>query len=340
MSTLLLLLMTLILQSDTEFPHPEYVVKCYPEMIMPGDSLYFTIVAKNSHVDSIYIMDHFYLFTNDIQIRLRDSDNQTLRLLFAGPPIEADFFLRVAEVKSGDTRVIAVATINVPPLEDLKEPFWEKQLQNLSESEVALFLCITIASIVATDETPKYDKRKLLTFETPLMMKPRPEKEMTLIRKWYDETPKELFPVPYRGKEPTRKVPSGGRSHFPVIENIIVKGEKVTQLQFMRSDNRYPGHPNAPETWQGWKELEESLTPSTMRDEIRLARILIQYSDTEDDTLIKELKDWFTDMNEVQRSVLVKRTRNKGKMYDAVKKFDTALLEWEREYLRNLGLIE
>ena len=77
-----------------------------------------------------------------------------------------------------------------------------------------------------------------------------------------------------------------------------------------------------------------------MRDKVCFTRILIQYSDTEDDSLIKELKNWFTDMNEVQRNVLVKRTRNKSKMYEAVKEFDTALLEWEKEHLRNLGLIE
>ena len=92
----------------------------------------------------------------------------------------------------------------------------------------------------------------------------------------------------------------------------------------MRANNRYPGYPNAPETWQGWKELEDSLSPSTMRDEIRMARILIQYFDTEDDAVLEELKEWFANMNEVQRSILIKFTYNKGKAYEAIKEYDTS----------------
>jgi len=338
MSLLLLLLMTMVPQENLEFPHPEFVLKCYPETVMPGDMLYFTIVAKNPHAKSIYITDSFILCTNDIQIRLKDSENQTQRLLFEGPALDFSRFLQPAEIKSGDSRVIAVAAINVLPLEDLKKPFWEKHLENLSSSGTKFSFCATLTPYLSVDEYgTDCDGGLTFTLETPLVMKPRQEKEMALIRKCYDETPKELFPTPYGRREPQRKIPSAKRLRLP---NIIVKGEKVPQSQFALSDNHYPAYPNAPETWQGWKELEENLTPSTMRDEIRFTRILIQYCDTEDEGVLKELKDWFADMNEVQRSVLVKRTRNQSKMYEAVKEFDTALLEWEKEHLRNKGLIE
>ena len=329
MNTLLLLLITVQLQGASEFPHDIFTVSAYPPTVMPGDSFYIKIVARNPYAESIYIQEHFLLFEDDIQTHLRDSENQTQPLLFEGPYIDAERSFDFAEIKPGDSRVITVEAINVPPLEDLKEPFWERHLKNLSTSDAKFMLCIAIQSIVASGEKETDKKREVLIFETPLIMKSRPEKEMTLIWEWYDGTPKKLFPFPYGDRNPVRKIaPLDSNSPAPaVFENILVKGKKVSQSQFMRSDNRYPGHPNAPETWQGWKELEESLTPSTMRDEIRLARILIQYSDTEDDTLIKELKDWFADMNEVQRSVLVKRTRNKIKIYEAVKEFDTALLE-------------
>jgi len=312
---------------------------------MPGDTLYMKIVARNPHAESVYIMNHFLLFTSDIQIHLIDSENQIQALLFEGPPMSAHADQTYAEIKPRTSRIIKAMSINVPPLEDLEEPFWEKHLKNLSrlEKNETLSLCVTLyPSCKVYPDYKHYHFQSAFsfqfTFETPLIMKPRPEKEMTLIRKWLRDSPKELLPAPF-GDLP-KVPPFDSRMRYVTFENILVKGEKVPQSQFMRSSNRYPGHPNAPETWQGWKELEENLTPSTMRDEIRLARILIQYSDTEDNTLIKELKDWFADMNEVQRSVLVKRTRNKIKMYEAVKEFDTALLEWEKEHLRNLGIIE
>ncbi|MDD3469348.1 MAG: hypothetical protein PHE53_05130 [Thermoguttaceae bacterium] len=72
----------------------------------------------------------------------------------------------------------------------------------------------------------------------------------------------------------------------------------------------YPGNPNCPETWQGWKELEESLTPSTMRDEIRMTRIVIQYCDTEDSKVLDELTEWLQNMSEIQRVVMVQNVMN------------------------------
>ena len=55
-----------------------------------------------------------------------------------------------------------------------------------------------------------------------------------------------------------------------------------------------------------WKELEKCFTPSTMLDEIRLTRILIQYCDTEETNVLTELKEWFSGMNEVQRAVMAR----------------------------------
>ena len=46
---------------------------------------------------------------------------------------------------------------------------------------------------------------------------------------------------------------------------------------------------------------KNSLTSSTMKDEIRLTRIIIQYCDTKDQKVLGELKEWFADMNEIQR---------------------------------------
>jgi len=300
MNTLMFLLIVMLPQNTPKFPHPEFVVKTYPDTVMPGDTFYFSIVARNPHAESIHIMAHYAFSEDNIRISLRDPEKQTQALLPEGGPIHADYFRRFAEIKPGDSRIICETAINVPPLEDLKEPFWEKHLRNLPGRGKNLMLCTTIKSLVKSNEGESY-KVESFTFETPLLLKPRPENEMARIRKWLDDTPKRWLPGPYNGQG--KIWPIDAQGGYLQFKNILVKGENVSQQNFMRRNNRYPSHPNAPETWQGWKELEDSLTPSTMRDEIRLTRILIQYCDTEDDAVLDELKEWFADMNEVQRGV-------------------------------------
>jgi len=350
----LLLLMAMMVQSSPEFPHPEFVMKCYPEAAMPGDTLYIRIVAINSHAKSIYISDDFWPTDIDIQIHLRDLENQQRSLLFESPTNEEYVCpLHLVKIMSGDSHIIAALAINIPPLEDWKTTFWEKHLENLSASDVKFSLCATILSCAATNNN-RIEERLPFSVEIPVIMKPRPEKEITLIQKWYAATPKDWFPVLESDRNPVRKIPGHRRLTFQWVDNIFVKGEKVSHWYFIPIGNRYPGHPNAPETWQGWKELEESLTPSTMRDEIRLTRILIQYCDTEDDTVLKELKEWFADMNETQQTVMAKLLRDRAfdsrgtkfltqfrEIYKTIRQYDVVPVpESNVKHLRNLGLIE
>jgi len=356
MSTLLLLLITIVPQVSQEFSYPEIAVKRYPEAVMPGDTFYMKIVARNHHAESIYISDNFDPTTNDIQTHLRDSENQEQPLLFESPlPIDGSRMLILTEIKPGDARAIGVLSINVPPLEDIKEPFWEKHLKNLSASDAKFSLCVTMISYAKTNQRGVGDTHNStlpFTLEIPLVMKPRPEKEMTLIQKWHESQvnePRAFFPA----TQDNRKAGiSGFKSEMP--KNIVIKDEKVSHWYFVRIGNRYPNYPDAPETWQGWKELEENLTPSTMRDEIRLTRILIQYCDAEDDAVLKELKDWFSNMNEIQRMAMAKSLRDRAEgtygtkllsqfceIYKAIREYDVVPVpESNVKHLRNLGLIE
>ena len=145
---------------------------------------------------------------------------------------------------------------------------------------------------------------------------------------------------------------TGFKSQMP--RNTIIQGEKFSHWFFVRIGNRYPATPGTPETWQGWMALEESLTPSTMRDEIRLTRILIQYCDTEDDAVLQELKDWFAGMNEVQRTVMAKNMRDLAwdtrgtalfpsfrAIYQTVREHDIAdKPQWSLGRLQTLGLMD
>jgi len=334
--------------STPEFPYPEFIVKCHPETVMSGDTLYIKITAKNPYEKSIWISDNFWPTDCDIQVHLRDSENREQPLLFESPTSKVyDRGLWYAEIKPGDSRIIGALAINVPPLEDLKEPFWEKQLKSLSAKDEKFSLCVTVITSPSTDGRSRFRNEDLpITLEMPITMKQRPEKEMTLIQKWRETQP--YFPK----TEKYRKVANTGTRQF-MPQNTVVDGLKYSHWYFVRIGNRHPSEPNVPETWQ---ELEDSLTPSTMRDEIRLTRILIQYCDTGDEDVLKELKEWFDSMNEVQRTCMAKSVFDRLRdcsnnqsalfapfrdLYRAIHKYDIAAKSGnEEEYLRLLRSLE
>jgi hypothetical protein len=114
--------------------------------------------------------------------------------------------------------------------------------------------------------------------------------------------------------------------------------------------------------------------PSTMRDEIRLMRILIQYCDTTNEAVLMELKEWFGGMNEVQRVCMARSLRELAQdsrhigsgylgrsnvsdpkeqyradfifpmlceIYKMVREYDVEpITKDHKAYLRDLGLIE
>jgi hypothetical protein len=51
---------------------------------------------------------------------------------------------------------------------------------------------------------------------------------------------------------------------------LLSKSEVDYKLKYiLRIGNRYPGYPNLPKDWRGWKNLEESFKAGTLREEIR-----------------------------------------------------------------------
>ena len=180
-------------------------------------------------------------------------------------------------------------------------------------------------------------------------VKLRNPEEMAMIEKWYKNTPIDFFPVIKGGRQYIRKIPPKGHR----MESWRRIHSHSLWL-FMNTGNRYPGDPNVPTTWQEWQALEESITPSTMRDEIRLTRILIQYCDTKNEKVLDELKAWFADMNEVQRACMAKSVFDRLRdcsgtdlyfpfrdVYRVVHKYDIAAKpEYETKFWEGLKLPE
>jgi len=369
----------MVSQESPGFPQAEFVMECYPKTVMPGDMLYFTLVAKNPYDKSLCIGKSNY--PGDTRIYLKDSENQqapySKKDLFAPDPrLRSPTYINLGisteEIQSGDSLVFFAERISVPSLVVLNEPFWEKHLKNLSTGDEKFSLCLafqghftetfedylarkgaTINEFRKEVIERKWDGRDYislaipLTFELPIILKQRSEKEMAMIQKWHESLTdylesdkfKEFGVYGYRSEQP---------------KNIVVKNEKFSHWYFVPFVHLYPDNSSVPETWQGWQELEDSLSPSTMKDEIRLTRILIQYCDTDDDVVLKELKEWIDEMNEVQRTVMAKSIRDRAEhtygekllpqfceIYKTIREYDVVPIpESKEKHLRDLGLIE
>ena len=348
MNVLLFSLFMVVTQTTTEYPHPNLSMQCYPEQLMPGDSLYVLVEVENPHEQSIYIPDFFWQSSHDIQLCLTDLDAQTVPLLFEeSAAIMRSRALRLVEIKPGVSRIIGALSINVPALEDMHEPFFGKHFTELSVEGKVFTLNVDLMFYGTSSRQGVPSGAR--TLSQNILLKPRQDKEKTMIEEWYKNTPKVLFPVLF-GENATCKVPSQDR--ISESKNINVKGEKHNQWHFIRLGNRYPADPNAPETWQGWKELEESIAPSTMRDEIHLTRILIQYCDTKDAEVLEELEEWFAGMNEIQRTCMARTVREQAKgcreflepfrdLYKAIHKYDIAdKSDFEVRLLKQQRLLE
>ena len=78
MITLLFMLTVLMPQEHLGFPQPEFIVECYPETVMPGDTLYVTLVVKNPFDKSIHISRQYSVAGREVsvQFHLKDSESR------------------------------------------------------------------------------------------------------------------------------------------------------------------------------------------------------------------------------------------------------------------------
>ena len=241
--------------------------------------------------------------------------------------------------------------LQFPPLEDLYQDdfFWGTTLKELKDHPEGLPFGFGIGCPALQINNGFLPGASGLALEVTIKL--RNEEEMAMIEQWYHDTPKEFFPEIYqqasRGNS-IIKIPGEGIFRQRRRGELLNVDDRLWHC--MALGNRYPGEPNIPKTWQGWKELEERITPSTMRDEIRLTRILFQYCETEDKEVLNELKEWFAGMNEVQRTCMAKSIRDRftfstwplfGDLYKAIHEHDvTAKTDQEIESLKQLELLE
>ena len=326
----------------------------YPDTLMIGDTLYVTTKVTNlsDQINTIPMPSFQPMgFVPEVVFYELSWENASFPGAFellvnsTGQRLGG---IKKLEVLPNQTITAFTMSVQLPPLEDLYLPFFEKMMNEMKKSAEDLTFDFSVSMAGSHKGNMEKDIFARIQYECSLTLKLRNAEEMAMIEEWYRKTPEDYFPVLNKGSYIRKVPPQGLRKE---------SGRKIlgqSPWLFVNIGNRYPGDPNIPITWQGWQELEESISPSTMRDEIRLTRILIQYCDTKDKKVLEELKTWFVGMNEVQRTCMAKSIYDRSRQargtnvhasffdsYKAIHEYDvSAKSESETEFLKQLGLLE
>ena len=205
--------------------------------------------------------------------------------------------------------------IEFPPLEDKEKPFWKELEKSIPPTGVRIPLRIT----TGFDYVQHKGERITVIADVEILVKPRPASEMALLDKWYNNTPEKTFPK----VAGNRKDPHETDLRASWASRIKIGWFSYDPWLFVRLGNRKPCDPNNPTTLNGWRKLEASLTPSTMRDEVRLVRLQLEYYCAEpgvkSDLAKQELDQWLKSLPTPQQAVYMSFLKDKQKSfkYDA-----------------------
>ena len=307
-------------------------LEVFPKEIYFGDTLYFVAHAENLSNETLRAFYHSLKSDNSSVTIISPSTSK--RYLWTPEYITKESkgaALRTKNLLPGEKRFSANGCYEFPPLDDWNDPFWKEFLKTIPPEGIVcqlqfnFWFCFrdSLFSSVRCERTEIQE----------ILIKPRPENEMVLLEKWHKSTPEKFFPK----VDGNRKVPYGMDLKSSGKSDIKIGGEKYDSWLFIRLGNRKPSDPNNPTTLDGWRKLEASLTPSTMRDEIRLTRLQLEYYSAQkgeaSEKAKAELIDWLKSLPEVQRTIMT--TFLVSKMYDFYYNC-TSLRDQNRELMRSL----
>ncbi|MBQ6617384.1 MAG: hypothetical protein IJH67_13565 [Thermoguttaceae bacterium] len=202
--------------------------------------------------------------------------------------------------------------IEFPPLEDKEKPFWKELEKSIPPTGVRIPLRIT----TGFDYVQHKGERITVIADVEILVKPRPASEMALLDKWYNNTPEKTFPK----VAGNRKDPHETDLRASWASRIKIGWFSYDPWLFVRLGNRKPCDPNNPTTLNGWRKLEASLTPSTMRDEVRLVRLQLEYycaePGKESDIAKQELAQWLKSLPTPQQAVYMSFLKSKQSSFE------------------------
>ena len=211
----------------------------------------------------------------------------------------------------GEKRLNGQNCFECPPLLDMDDPFWQT-IEGKTTSDGIVVRLTIVDSFQCRLFKPS---TKFSTVETTMtqdiLIKPRPGEESALLKQWLAKT-NEVLPVDEANKNATSSsAPLSERDLSAHSDSDIqIGGKKYNPWVFIRYGNRKPSFPCNPTTLDGWRTLESSLAPSTMRDEVRLTRLQLEYYDAEDgeasENALRDLFDWLRSLPEPQQAVMIR----------------------------------
>ncbi|MBQ2789012.1 MAG: hypothetical protein IJE97_05190 [Thermoguttaceae bacterium] len=230
------------------------------------------------------------------------------------------------ELPPGAERDYGAFAVEFPPLEDWDDPFWRGVRKRLATEE-----SVEIRARFRFERTLKTKRRTeriegeglpgdgfdVARFEPEgvfggvvekkIVLKRRSNAEMERLDDWFKATPSGILPE--RNGERGVKTPRTEPTQLPVRRKVEIAGKKYTPWLVVRYGNRKPSDPNNPKTLDGWRELEAEFSPSTLRDEITLTRLQIEYynveTEPEADAALKALVAWLDALPDPQRAAMV-----------------------------------
>jgi hypothetical protein len=307
-----------------------FSVEIFPKEIYLGDTIYLTVYYENRSNDDVSV------YTNDGVLQNHYSSKQ---IWLSTPTLPGEYhwiperpsiaLSRLAgsykTVKPGEKYPVQKISLQFPPLEDWNDQFWQTLRRMIRKEDAACQLHIKRAHFVRTSEKTSPE------LVCDVLVKARSLDETAFLERWFKDTPKTLLPEIDRD----RKVPYSGSLESSNESNITINGEEYNPWYFIRLGYRKPSEPNNPTSLEGWRELEASLTPSTMRDEIRFTRLQLEYYSAEQgeasDQAMVELIDWLNSLPEVQRTAMTTFL-----VSTRVKLYETPLRAKNRELLRTI----
>ncbi len=241
--------------------------------------------------------------------------------------------------------------VEFPPLEDWNEPFWRGVRELLAtEERVELRMRVafsrrlglgdeTQANGVALENNKTEWEKAAGVFERKIVLTRRPESETKRFDEWFASMPDSLWPERKTGLrsggegEEAFKVPPKFAVRAGYEESDEVWGRKLrasgrsdVRLEnfaqafdvwnFARFGNRKPSDPNNPTTLDGWRALEAEFSPSTVKDEITLTRLQLEYYNAKDwaerDAALDRLVAWLDALDPTQRAAYKNAILAKG----------------------------
>ena len=191
--------------------------------------------------------------------------------------------------------------LDFPPVEDWNAPFWKALRDKVTPEGIKCSLKFNYLHSLNTEDKscPKYVQESVC-YE--FLMKSRPESEMSLLEDWVKASSGQYLPYETVGRKIWRSL--GKKS----TNQISLGLNKYNVSSFVRLGNRKPSDPNSPTSLKGWRELESSLAPSSIRDEIHLTCLLLEYygsiTDKGKAESSQKIADWLASLPDPQRVAL------------------------------------